>query len=103
MCRIVGRRSTDTDQGGDFEVGAGEIENALVEHPEVAEAAVTGEPDPDLGERMSAWIVAAANTPGQAQSTSRGCSAPPGAPGGPLPPAGYPVTTWAVREAQDLG
>ncbi|HWM09922.1 MAG TPA: acyl-CoA synthetase, partial [Solirubrobacteraceae bacterium] len=28
------------------------------EHPAVKEAAVTGEPDPDLGERIVAWIVA---------------------------------------------
>ena len=57
--RIVGRRSTDLIKSGGYKIGAGEIENALVEHPEVAEAAVTGEPDPDLGERIVAWIVAA--------------------------------------------
>src|SRR5262249_31506785 len=42
-----------------FKIGAGEIENALLEHPGVAEAAVTGAPDPDLGERVVAWIVPA--------------------------------------------
>ena len=57
--RIVGRRSTDLIKSGGYKIGAGEIENALVEHPGVAEAAVTGEPDPDLGERIVAWIVAA--------------------------------------------
>ena len=31
-------------------VGAGEIEVALLDHPAVLEVAVTGEPDPDLGE-----------------------------------------------------
>jgi malonyl-CoA/methylmalonyl-CoA synthetase len=55
--RIVGRRATDLIKSGGYKIGAGEIENALVEHPGVAEAAVTGEPDPDLGERIIAWIV----------------------------------------------
>jgi malonyl-CoA/methylmalonyl-CoA synthetase len=56
--RIVGRRSTDLIKTGGFKVGAGEIEIALIEHPGVLEAAVTGEPDPDLGERIIAWVVA---------------------------------------------
>lgn len=42
---------------GGFKMGAGEIEGALLEHPDVRDAAVTGEPDPDLGERIVAWIV----------------------------------------------
>jgi malonyl-CoA/methylmalonyl-CoA synthetase len=57
--RIVGRRSVDLIKSGGYKIGAGEIENALVEHPGVAEAAVTGEPDADLGERIVAWIVPA--------------------------------------------
>ena len=56
--RIVGRRATDLIKSGGFKIGAGEIEGALLEHPDVREAAVTGEPDPDLGERIVAWIVA---------------------------------------------
>ena len=56
--RIVGRRSTDLIKTGGYKVGAGEIEVALLEHPGVREAAVTGEPDPDLGERIIAWVVA---------------------------------------------
>ena len=55
--RIVGRRSTDLIKTGGYKVGAGEIEVALIEHPGVLEAAVTGEPDPDLGERIIAWVV----------------------------------------------
>jgi malonyl-CoA/methylmalonyl-CoA synthetase len=43
-------------------VGAGEVEVALLEHPEVQEVAVTGEPDPDLGERIIAWVVADAGS-----------------------------------------
>ncbi|MEU0945171.1 acyl-CoA synthetase [Streptomyces canus] len=55
--RIVGRKATDLIKSGGYKIGAGEIENALLEHPGVREAAVTGEPDPDLGERIVAWIV----------------------------------------------
>jgi malonyl-CoA/methylmalonyl-CoA synthetase len=55
--RIVGRKATDLIKSGGFKIGAGEIENVLLEHPEVAEVAVTGEPDADLGERIVAWVV----------------------------------------------
>jgi malonyl-CoA/methylmalonyl-CoA synthetase len=57
--RIVGRRSTDLIKTGGYRVGAGEVEGSLLEHPAVAEAAVTGEPDDDLGERIVAWVVLA--------------------------------------------
>ncbi|MFE0491135.1 acyl-CoA synthetase [Streptomyces griseoaurantiacus] len=57
--RIVGRRATDLIKSGGYKIGAGEIENALLEHPGVGEAAVTGEPDEDLGERVVAWVVPA--------------------------------------------
>ncbi|WP_030382099.1 MULTISPECIES: acyl-CoA synthetase [unclassified Streptomyces] len=57
--RIVGRKATDLIKSGGYKIGAGEIENALLEHPGVSEAAVTGEPDADLGERVVAWVVAA--------------------------------------------
>ncbi|MFD8548063.1 acyl-CoA synthetase [Streptomyces sp. NPDC059649] len=56
--RIVGRRATDLIKSGGYKIGAGEIENALLAHPGVAEAAVTGVPDEDLGERIVAWVVA---------------------------------------------
>ncbi|SDY65477.1 malonyl-CoA/methylmalonyl-CoA synthetase [Amycolatopsis xylanica] len=55
--KIVGRKATDLIKSGGYKIGAGEIENALLEHPGVAEVAVTGEPDPDLGERIVAWVV----------------------------------------------
>ena len=57
--RIVGRTATDIIKSGGYKIGAGEIENVLLEHPGVAEVAVTGAPDPDLGERVVAWIVPA--------------------------------------------
>jgi malonyl-CoA/methylmalonyl-CoA synthetase len=55
--RIVGRRATDLIKSGGYKIGAGEIEAALLEHPAVAEAAVAARPDPDLGERVVAWVV----------------------------------------------
>jgi malonyl-CoA/methylmalonyl-CoA synthetase len=61
--RIVGRRATDIIKSGGFKIGAGEIENALLEHPGVAEVAVAGRPDDDLGERIVAWVVPAQPAP----------------------------------------
>ncbi|MEJ7596353.1 MAG: hypothetical protein WKG01_00470 [Kofleriaceae bacterium] len=55
--RIVGRRSTDILKCGGYKVGAGEIEAALLEHPDVAAAAVIGVPDADLGENIVAFVV----------------------------------------------
>ncbi|GGO51663.1 fatty-acyl-CoA synthase [Streptomyces daqingensis] len=63
--RIVGRKATDIIKSGGYKIGAGEIENVLLEHPDVREAAVTGEPDDDLGERIVAWIVPGARQPGE--------------------------------------
>lgn len=56
--RIVGRRSSDLIKTGGFRVGAGEVEAALLDHPAVDEAAVVGLPDPDLGQRLVAFVVA---------------------------------------------
>ncbi|SDJ05531.1 malonyl-CoA/methylmalonyl-CoA synthetase [Lentzea albidocapillata subsp. violacea] len=61
--RIVGRKATDIIKSGGYKIGAGEIENALLEHPGVKEVAVTGEPDDDLGERIVAWVVPAGAEP----------------------------------------
>lgn len=58
--RIVGRRATDLIKCGGYKVGAGEVEAALLEHPLVREAAVVGRPDPDLGERIVAFVVTSA-------------------------------------------
>jgi malonyl-CoA/methylmalonyl-CoA synthetase len=56
--RIIGRTALDVIKTGGFKVGAGEIEDVLRAHPHVADVAVTGESDPDLGQRIVAWIVA---------------------------------------------
>ena len=50
--------SAGTWSGCGFKIGAGEIEACLAEHPEVREVAVLGAPDPDLGERIVAFVVA---------------------------------------------
>jgi fatty acid CoA ligase FadD36 len=55
--RIVGRRSSDLIKCGGYRVGAGEVEGALLDHPAVAEAAVVGLPDADLGQRIVAFVV----------------------------------------------
>ena len=56
--RIIGRASTDLIKTGGYRVGAGAVEDALLLHPAVREAAVVGLPDPDLGERITAFVVA---------------------------------------------
>ncbi|MFJ4099153.1 acyl-CoA synthetase [Amycolatopsis japonica] len=65
--KIVGRKATDLIKSGGYKIGAGEIENALMEHPGVAEVAVTGEPDDDLGECIVAWVVAEGERPTESE------------------------------------
>ncbi|MEV6313958.1 AMP-binding protein [Streptomyces sp. NPDC051776] len=56
--RIVGRASTDLIKSGGYRIGAGEVENALLDHPAVREAAVVGAPHDDLGQQIVAYVVA---------------------------------------------
>jgi len=62
MHRIVGRESVDLIKSGGYRIGAGEIETALLGHPGVAEVAVVGLPDADLGQRIVAFVVGDAGT-----------------------------------------
>ncbi|GHC67429.1 acyl-CoA synthetase [Streptomyces cinnamoneus] len=56
--RIVGRASTDLIKSGGYRIGAGEVENALLDHPAVSEAAVVGVAHEDLGQEIVAYVVA---------------------------------------------
>lgn len=55
--RIVGRMSVDIIKSGGFKISAREIEEVLLQHPAVAEAAVVGLPDATWGERIEAVVV----------------------------------------------
>ncbi len=55
--RIVGRASVDLIKSGGYRIGAGEVEGVLLGHPAVAECAVVGVPDADLGQRIVAFVV----------------------------------------------
>jgi acetyl-CoA synthetase len=49
-------RSDDTIKVAGRRVGPAEIESAIVTHPQIAEAAVIGVPDPDKGSRIVAFV-----------------------------------------------
>ena len=55
--RILGRTNVDILKTGGHRVSALEIEEALREHPAVAECAVVGVPDQEWGERVAVAVV----------------------------------------------
>ncbi|MBX3188374.1 MAG: AMP-binding protein [Labilithrix sp.] len=55
--KILGRTSVDILKSGGYKLSALEIEEALRDHPEVAEVAVVGVPDEAWGERVVACVV----------------------------------------------
>jgi malonyl-CoA/methylmalonyl-CoA synthetase len=57
VIRLLGRTSTDVLKSGGYKLSALEIEDALREHPAVAEVAVIGTPDPVWGDRVTACVV----------------------------------------------
>lgn len=61
---VVGRLDDMIIRGGQ-NVYPAEVEDVLLEHPSIVEAAVVGYPDPELGERIGAYVVEA---PGESVS-----------------------------------
>jgi malonyl-CoA/methylmalonyl-CoA synthetase len=55
--RILGRKSVDVLKVGGYKLSALEVEAVLASHPEVAECAVVGAPDPEYGQRVAAAVV----------------------------------------------
>jgi len=66
--RIVGRSSVDIIKSGGFKIGAREIEDVLLTHPELAEVAVFGLPDEEWGERVVAAIVPRPGAPARGEA-----------------------------------
>jgi len=54
-------RSDDMIVSSGYNIGAPEVENALLSHPAVAECAVIGVPCPERGEKVKAFVVLAAD------------------------------------------
>jgi acetyl-CoA synthetase len=52
-------RSDDVFKSAGYRIGPGEIENCLVKHPAVANAAVVPKPDPERGALVKAYVVIA--------------------------------------------
>jgi malonyl-CoA/methylmalonyl-CoA synthetase len=63
--RILGRTSVDILKSGGYKLSALEIEEALREHPAVADVAVVGVPDSTWGDRVVACVVAKAGREGE--------------------------------------
>ena len=63
---VVEGRVDDVIVTGGENVAAREVEEALLSHPDVADAAVVGRPDPEWGEAIVAFVVVPASTPSAA-------------------------------------
>jgi len=50
-------RADDVIKSSDYRIGPFEVESALLEHPAVAESAVVGVPDPEVYQRVKAFVV----------------------------------------------
>jgi o-succinylbenzoate---CoA ligase len=67
---IIGRK-TDTIVSGGENVAPAEVEAALLEHPELADAAVLGRPDPEWGEAVVARVVLRGGGPAPTEAQLR--------------------------------
>jgi 2,3-dihydroxybenzoate-AMP ligase len=63
---VVGRSKDQINRGGE-KIAAAEVEDHLLAHPNVAEAALVPVPDPFLGERSCAYVVAGQRAFGRAE------------------------------------
>ena len=68
---FVGRNDDLITTAG-YRVGPADVENALIEHMSVAEAAVVGKPDPERTEIIKAFVVLRGNT-GEPKRWRRNC------------------------------
>ena len=68
--RIVGRAKDVVDVGG-FSVFPAEVENFLLTHPDIAQAAVIGVPHRRMGQVLKAFVVARAGSDLQAPAILR--------------------------------
>jgi acyl-coenzyme A synthetase/AMP-(fatty) acid ligase len=59
---VSGRIDNVINSGG-IKVSGEEIEHALLSHPNVAQCAVVGQPDPQIGQRIEAYLVARGTPP----------------------------------------
>jgi acetyl-CoA synthetase len=59
-------RSDDMFKSAGYRIGPGEVENCLVRHPAVANAAVVPKPDPERGALVKAYVVLAPGHVGSA-------------------------------------
>lgn len=64
--RIIGRRRVDVIHGRGRQVHAGQVEEVLLSYPGVRDAAVVGTPHRELGEQVTAYVVAAEGLTAQA-------------------------------------
>lgn len=67
---IVGRSKDQIITGG-FNVHPGEVEDWLAKHPAVSTAAVIGEPDPEYGEVVTAFVVPASRAVAETPPSER--------------------------------
>ena len=67
-------RSDDVFKAAGYRIGPSEIENCLVKHPAVANAAVVPKPDAERGALVKAFVVLAPGYVGVADARSTNCS-----------------------------
>ena len=65
-------RADDVFKAAGYRIGPSEIENCLVKHPAVVNAAVVPKPDPERGALVKAYVVLAANVLEQRAISTRG-------------------------------